>query len=235
MKKLAFCVCLFAALSASAQPARPDLDHVAYGKGPNNWLNAYLPSGNAPRPVLLWAHANGGAPKGFPKALIDSARAYNFAVISWESVPYLASAEDVDTAEGDFYTVFDWVKAHAAQYHFDTGNIFVSGASRGTVISFKGAVQKGAGVKGIYLVEAVPLRSWLVRDFSTLVQPTSPPLRMNYSAAFGSGAAHNPDKAKAIVASYQQQGIGNRVQLQAGLGKEHLYDGLCSFILGVSH
>ncbi len=165
MKKNSLLIFLFTASIGFAQQSTPTFSHLQYDKGINNWLNIYQAKSNKPTPVLIWAHHNGATAKGFPKPLLDSLLKNNISVVNWESVPQIVTAEDIDTAETDFYKMFAWVNANAVKYNFDLKNIFISGGSRGTVISFAGANKLSNEIKGVYFVEAVPVKSWLARDF----------------------------------------------------------------------
>lgn len=117
-------------------------------------LQAPMKSPDQPTGVLLYAHGNGGdaAPTNMEhfRPVVDS----GYSVISWESVSELTpDPATLQVCQSDLLLVFDWLRANAAQYHLDLGNVIMGGRSRGSICSWVAAHSQHSDVKivGLYM------------------------------------------------------------------------------------
>ncbi len=224
---------LFSITSAFTQFAIPSLPHLKYDEGENSWLNLYLAESESPTALLIWAHANGKKPSAndFPNSLWQELKDAGVSVISWESIPNIASQEHIASGEEDFLKVLEWVKANASKYNLDVNKIIISGRSRGSIISFSGTNQLHNEIKGAYFVQALPKGGWMGRDFRNDVTVNSPKMVLAYAYSPETTDGHTPLYGMKIKARYDSLDIGNRVEVYHSLGKENLYKFLIQFII----
>ena len=233
MKNLLCGLFLFSITSAFSQYAAPSLTHLKYDEGENSWLNVYLAESKSPTPVLVWAHANGKDPSAndFPNSLWQELKQGGVSVISWESIPNIASAGHIIIGEEDFLKVMEWIKTNASKYNLDVNKIIISGRSRGSIISFPGTNQLFKEIKGAYFVQALPKGGWMGKDFRNDVTVNSPKLVLAYADSPDTKDGHTPLNGMKIEARYDSLGIGDRINIYHSLGKDNLYKYLLSFII----
>ena len=212
-------------------------EKVRYGKGENNWMNIYRPEGgNGKLPVVFWAHPNsdGKVPpsaddisNNLVQLMIDA----GVMVISWESVPQCKNSGDIATCEKDLEKAYKWAAGKARKYGMDMDNVFLSGASRGTIASWRFFNEHPDLVRGAYFVQALPEGAW--RDPSHtpihLVTADSPAVALIYREGMDTKNHHSPKYGKRIQDRYFELGIGSRVTLSYNVG-EKLYQAFPQFI-----
>jgi acetyl esterase len=112
---------------------------IEYGKagGESLKLDAYMPEGTGPFPVVILVHGggwnagdkSGGPQKGYMAPMHGALEQAGFA---WFSVNYrLAPKHRYPAGVEDVETAIRWVKAHAAEYRLDVNRIALSGESAG--------------------------------------------------------------------------------------------------------
>ncbi|WP_145271791.1 hypothetical protein [Planctomycetes bacterium SV_7m_r] len=116
-----------------AQEKTPTHRHVSYGPEERQWLNLYLPSGNKPAPVFIYAHHNGSTADDVKSSWADPTLAQGTAIVSWESIAKVKGMSDFQKCAADAKVMYAWVKKHAATYHLDSDRIIIGG-SRGEVL-----------------------------------------------------------------------------------------------------
>jgi alpha-L-fucosidase 2 len=113
---------------------------IEYGtaSGESLKLDASVPEGNGPWPVVILVHGggftagdkSGGPKKGYMAPMHEPLTKAGFA---WFSINYrLAPKHHYPAAVEDLETAIRWVKAHAAQYHLDLSRIALAGESAGS-------------------------------------------------------------------------------------------------------
>ena len=199
---------------------------VQYGPAPRQYLDIYIAPSNCPTPVYFDAHSNNGT-TAMPSNITDSLTSNGISVVSWESIPTINSAADLQTGWNDAGIMFSWIKANASTYNFDTTNFIIGGSSRGTVLSWKEAHRIDPDIKGLYMYNALPSGAWVD---STLWYPPndvssqSPPIFFVYNREPGCSAdtinpdIHDPNYGITIQGRYNDLGIGDRDTLIHSIG-----------------
>lgn len=131
--KVVFAI-IWAASAAWAQKVAPDYRDAEYAvaSGESQKLDIYLPTtGTKPYPVVVWVH--GGAWMAGDKSSATTAVNWllpqGFAIVS---INYRLSGVAKYPAQiNDCKGAIRWMKAHAADYNFDTNRIGVWGSSAG--------------------------------------------------------------------------------------------------------
>ena len=148
-------------------------------------LDAYVPEGAGPFPVVILVHGggwNGGDKSGGPKKgyMAPMHEPLEKAGYAWFSINYrLAPKHQYPANIEDVETAIRWVKANAAKYHLDPQRIALSGESAGGHLIQLAAVRATAETR---VAAVVPFygRGTLVDD----VQPGGE-LRANLAQLFG--------------------------------------------------
>jgi|GEM_PF-1072932 len=191
----------------------PTHPHVSYGPEDRQWLNLYLPSGDEPAPVFLYAHHNAATADNVKSDWADSTVSAGIAIVSWESIAQVKSPQEALAAMGDADMMFDWVKDNAGTYNLDVNNIIIGGQSRGSGVSLRLAHSQRAGIVGIYMGQAYPGRSFNERVLEPITK-NSPPIFLAYRAEPGvEGDGHDPAHGQRVVERYKELGIGDRAKL----------------------
>jgi len=245
---LALCACVCAALCAAPASAQPKETkekaggvRFAYGTGKNQWGNIYQAKGagtgnnTKPTPVYIWAHPNsdGKIPPSandIPKSLVDKCNEAGITVISWESVPQVKTLDDVVTCRADLVKVYEWVVTNAKTYNIDINNIYIGGASRGTIVSWDFICKHPGKIRGAFLAQALPKGAWAVDSQNPLTTITAgnPPVVLTYRTGMNSDDGHHPKFGKRVADKYAELGIGDRATLL--LNQKKLYAQLVEFI-----
>ena len=115
-------------------PAAETIKNLRYGSGSTQELDLYLPDATefpGPRPVLLWLHAGGWISENRTQVgdVIQREYSRGYAVASVEYA--LAPANPFPAALHDVKLAIRFLKANAATYDLDSGNIIASGGSSG--------------------------------------------------------------------------------------------------------
>jgi hypothetical protein len=200
-------------------------------------LHLFQAPSDTPTPVFIYAHAERTSAAMMPDpAAIAGA---GFSIISWETVNGIMYGEDeIQTCLDDFELVWLWLQDNAIEYNLDTSSVVIGGSSRGTVCSWGTAHSEKDGVKGLYMVDALPDTFWsqsTAQMFTDTVTVNSPPLTMVYTSECGDidnikecdpdpNTGHNPKFGQVIIHKYSQLGIGAFAKL---------YDGLTNKDMGV--
>lgn len=243
MKRLLILLSVFSVLCACAQDKEKvkitppkNQTKVEYGTGENNWLNVYPVSGDKPCAVYVWGHPNsdGKVPPSandISTALVATLNAEGIAVISWESVPQVKSHKDVTTCESDLERVYQWIQKNGATYNIDTDNIFIGGASRGSVVSWRFINENPEKVRGGYFAQALPKGAWADQQMTPrkLVTDKSPKVIFTYRDAMDTTDGHSPKFGQIIVDRYKELNIEDRITMYTEQGKL-LYKYLPEFI-----
>ena len=127
----------------------PTHAHVSYGPEDRQWLNLYLPSGDEPAPVFLYAHHNAATADDVKSDWADATVAAGIAIVSWESIAQVKGPQDGLTCMADADIMFAWIKDNARTYNLDVNNIIIGGQSRGSGVSWRLAHSQNAGIVGI--------------------------------------------------------------------------------------
>ena len=195
------------------QTKAPTHAKVSYGPEDRQWLNLYLPSGNEPTPVFLYAHHNGSTADDVKSNWADSTVAAGIAIVSWESIAQVRGMADFQTCAADAKVMFAWVKENAATYNFDTDKIFIGGQSRGSFVSWELAHSLDPGIVGIYMGQALPGQSFN----EALLEPitkNAPPIFLAYRKEPGVvGDIHDPAHGLRVLDRYKELGIGDSAEL----------------------
>lgn len=217
---LAF-VGLLSLLSVSlfGQVKTPTHARVSYGPEDRQWLNLYLPSGDEPAPVFLYAHHNAATADDVKSDWADSTVAAGIAIVSWESIAQLKGPQDGLTCMADADLMFDWIKDNADTYNLDVNNIFIGGQSRGSGVSWRLAHSQKAGIVGIYMGQALPGKSFNERALEPITKK-APPIFLAYRKEPGVvGDIHDPAHGLRVLEKYKELGIGDRSELVHSLSE----------------
>lgn len=209
---------------------------IRYGAGIDNWLNLYLPvkqSGKSP--VLVWAHPNSDG-KSLPSAddipvnIVKQATARGYAVISWESIPQIKKRSETEICRKDLESVFSWIESNASVHGFDVDNIFVSGASRGSVVSWEYINAHPEKIKAAYFVQALPKGAWSNPERTPLdcITESSPDVYLAYREDIDTSNGHSPKYGIRIADKYRKLGLKDKITVEYNLG-ESLYSGMFDF------
>lgn len=192
-----------------------DFNNVSYGPEDRQWMNIALPDTNGPHGIFFWAHPNGSTAFDLAQDSANAMLQNGYAVISWESVERLQTNEDVEVSWADAQIVFDFVRANAANWNLDPGNILIGGRSRGSVASWQLAHSAHPAIKGIYMYNALPESVWVGGNdpWVALVTEQSPPTYLVYGPSWGHEDAHRPDNVIPIQQRYESLGIADRFTL----------------------
>ena len=195
------------------QEKTPTHARVSYGPEDRQWLNLYLPSGNEPAPVFLYAHHNGSTADDVKTSWADATVAAGTAIVSWESIAKVQGLSDFRICTADAKVMFAWVKKNAATYNFDIDKIIIGGQSRGSYVSWELAHSQDASIVGIYMGQALPGKSFNER----LLEPITtkaPPIFLAYRKEPGVvGDNHDPAHGLRVVERYKELGIGDSAEL----------------------
>jgi pimeloyl-ACP methyl ester carboxylesterase len=213
-----------------SQHAEPDYSGIQYSSGKNNWLNIYLAEGEGKKPLLVFAHANGSTADRFPLGVWNELKEIGVSAISWESVPNIKDFSDYRTCTEDFLQVLNWIQNNADAYGFDMENIIVCGRSRGSVVSWIALHTYPEKFKGAYMAQALPSRTWEIRDYTKDVKPESPVLFFAFADGPDTNDGHTPMNGLKIKEAYDLNGIADRFFIEHSLGKQELYKFLIDFI-----
>ncbi len=208
-------VCVMSLVSGSllGQVKTPTHSKVSYGPEDRQWLNLYLPSGNDPAPVFIYAHHNGSTADDVKSSWADPTVAAGIAIVSWESIAKVKGLPDFQICTADAKVMFAWVKENAATYKFDTDKIFVGGQSRGSFVSWELAHSQDSSIIGIYMGQALPGRIFNERLLEPITK-NAPPIFLAYRKEPGVvGDIHNPAHGLRVLERYKELGVGDRAEL----------------------
>ncbi|MBI9072959.1 MAG: hypothetical protein JEY94_15265 [Melioribacteraceae bacterium] len=195
----------------------PTHSHVSYGPEERQWLNLYLPSGNDPAPVFIYAHHNGSTADDVKSSWANQTVEEGTAIVSWESIAKVKSLSDFKICAADAKVMFAWVKENAATYNFDIEKIFIGGQSRGSFVSWELAHTQDAGIVGIYMGQALPGKSFNERLLEPITK-NAPPIFLAYRKEPGcEGDIHDPAHGLRVVERYKELGIGDKAELAHSL------------------
>jgi len=194
-------------------------------------LHLFKPPSDEPTPVYIWAHSNGAKASGITPEDMDNFAEAGWAVLSWESVTKVDGVEDTEVCFSDFDLVWEWMKENADVHNLDPSFVVVGGRSRGTVVSWQMAHSQKPEIKGIYMYNAFPKRTWNYGDSYPLdtVTTESPPTFFVYGPECPKPIeqdclpspdptdGHNPKYGQLIVDRYVELGIGSEITLIDGL------------------
>ncbi len=224
-RKFEKCVLAFAcaiSLTSTAlfgQVKTPTQAKVSYGPEDRQWLNLYLPSGDEPTPVFLYAHHNGSTADDVQSNWANSTVAAGIAIVSWESIAKVQGMADFQTCAADAKVMFAWVKKNAATYNFDTDKIFIGGQSRGSFVSWELAHSRDPSIVGIYMGQALPGRSFNEQLLEPITKK-APPIFLAYRKEPGVvGDIHDPAHGLRVVGKYKELGIGDSAELVHSLSE----------------
>ena len=177
------------------------------------WLNLYLPSGNEPTPVFLYAHHNGSTADDVQSNWADSTVAAGIAIVSWESIAKVQGMADYKICAADAKVMFAWVTENAATYNIDAEKIFIGGQSRGSFVSWELAHSLDPSIVGIYMGQALPGQSFNEQLLEPITKK-APPIFLAYRKEPGvEGDIHDPEHGLRVVKRYKELGIGDRAEL----------------------
>tara|TARA_B100001057_G_scaffold476018_1_gene543454 strand:- start:88 stop:834 length:747 start_codon:yes stop_codon:yes gene_type:complete len=201
------------------QVKTPTHAKVSYGAEDRQWLNLYLPSGNEPTPVFLYAHHNGSTAHDVQSNWADSTVAAGIAIVSWKSIAKVKGMADFQTCAADAKVVFAWVKKNAATYNFDGEKIFIGGQSRGSFVSWELAHSLDPSIVGIYMGQALPGESFNERLLEPITRK-APPIFLSYRKEPGVvGDIHDPVHGLRVVERYKELGLEDRAELVHSLSE----------------
>lgn len=196
-----------------AQEKTPTHAHVSYGPEERQWLNLYLPSGDEPAPVFIYAHHNGSNADDVKSSWANPTLAEGTAIVSWESIAKVQGLSDFQICTADAKVMFAWVKENAATYNFDVDKIIIGGQSRGSFVSWELAHSQDPSVVGIYMGQALPGRSFNERMLDPITKD-APPIFLAYRKEPGVvGDIHDPAHGLRVVERYKELGIGDSAEL----------------------
>ena len=191
-----------------AQVKTPTHPHVSYGPEDRQWLNLYLPSGNEPAPVFLYAHHNGSTADDVKSSWAKPTLAEGTAIVSWESIAKVQGLSDFQVSVADAKVMFAWVKKNAATYNFDIDKIFIGGQSRGSFVSWELAHSGDPAIVGIYMGQALPGRSFNERLLEPITK-NAPPIFLAYRKEPGAvGDIHDAAHGLRVLEKYKELVIG---------------------------
>ncbi|NQZ43792.1 MAG: hypothetical protein HRT65_05725 [Flavobacteriaceae bacterium] len=200
---------------------------VAYGDDPRQFVDIYKAASACPTPLYFDAHGNGGT-TAMPNSIVEELNAAGISVIAWESLTAVNTQEEVETGWNDAELMFAWVMANAQAYNFDTSNIIIGGSSRGSILSWKYSHNGTAGIKGLYMYNALPGNTWGDPDWwypPNDVSADAPPIQFVYRREPGSSTdaddpdIHDPDFGYIIMETYEDLGIGEKAALVHSIGE----------------
>ena len=194
------------------QEKTPTHARVSYGPEDRQWLNLYLPSGNEPAPVFLYAHHNGSTADDVKSSWADATVAAGTAIVSWESIAKVQGLSDFRICTADAKVMFAWVKKNAATYNFDIDKIIIGGQSRGSFVSWELAHSQDASIVGIYMGQALPGKSFNERLLEPITK-NAPPIFLAYRKEPGVGDNHDPAHGLRVLERYKELGIGDSAEL----------------------
>ena len=208
-----------------------------YAKGENNYLLLFRPkSVRSKLPVVVWAHPNSDgkvppAASDISANLVQKLINHGVCVISWESVPQCKTPDDIRTCERDLESVFAWMKKNSRRLGLDMSNVFLSGASRGTIASWRFTNEHPDRIRGAFFVQALPKGAWADPAHTPLdyITPNSPYVALVYREGMDTDNGHHPKYGKRIQDKYFELGIGARLTLSYNVGEE-LYGAFPQFI-----
>lgn len=213
------CALTFLSVSLFGQIKTPTHAKVSYGPEDRQWLNLYLPSGDEPAPVFLYAHHNAATADDVKSSWADPTVAAGIAIVSWESIAKVKSPQQGMTCVMDADVMFDWVKDNAATYNLDVDNIFIGGQSRGSGVSWRLAHSQKDGIVGIYMGQALPGESFNERMLEPITKK-APPIFLAYRKEPGVvGDIHDPAHGLRVVERYKELGIGDKAELVHSLSE----------------
>lgn len=202
-----------------AQEKTPTHAHVSYGPAERQWLNLYLPSGDKPVPVFIYAHHNGSTADDVKSSWADRTLAEGIAIVSWESIAKVQGLSDFRTCAADAKVMFAWVKKNAATYNFDIDKIIIGGQSRGSFVSWELAHSLDKSIVGIYMGQALPGRSFNERLLDPITKK-APPIFLAYRKEPGIvGDIHDPAHGQRVLERYKKLGIGDTAELVHSLNE----------------
>lgn len=194
-----------------------DYKNIVYGTDDpdRQWLNIHLAYDQTkPAPVYLFAHGNGGSANGMSEKQLHTIANEGYTTISWESIPTISGATDLNIAVADAQVMFDWVLANAQSYNLDPNHIVVGGRSRGSIISWQLAHSLHPSIKGIYMYNALPQGTWQDTDnWSPVDEITidSPPAYLVYGPDYDDDDGHNPNYVNPVIERYEELGIADKI------------------------
>lgn len=196
-----------------AQEKTPTHSHVSYGPEDRQWLNLYLPSGDKPIPVFIYAHHNGSTADDVKSSWANPTLAEGAAIVSWESIAKVQGLSDFQICAADAKVMFAWVKENAATYNFDIDKVIIGGQSRGSFVSWELAHSQDASIIGVYMGQALPGKSFNKRLLKPITK-NAPPIFLAYRKEPGVvGDNHDPAHGLKVLKRYNELGIGNRAEL----------------------
>ena len=217
---------------------------IKYGTEDRQFLDLYKAQSDCPTPIYFDAHSNGGN-TSLPSEMVDNLNAAGISVISWKSISFISSLDDINTGWNDAELMFQWVMDNAEAYHLDSSNLIIGGSSRGTVLSWVYAHRPNPNIKGLYMYNALPKGTW---SQPTIWLPTnnvteaSPPIYFVYKREPGCSTdpinpdIHDPNYGLMIVDQYEDLGIENSTTLVHSIGQTNntdRYQFLLDFALSV--
>jgi hypothetical protein len=206
-------------VSLVGQEKTPTHPKVSYGSEDRQWLNLYLPSGNEPAPVFLYAHHNGSTADDVQSNWADSTVAEGTAIVSWESIAKVKGMADFQTCAADAKVMLAWVKENATTYNFDIDKIFIGGQSRGSFVSWELAHSLDPSIVGIYMGQALPGESFNERLLEPITKK-APPIFLAYRKEPGvEGDIHDPAHGLRVVEKYKEVGLGDSAELVHSLSE----------------
>ena len=211
---LAF-ACAMSLLSVGlfGQVKTPTHAKVSYGPEERQWLNLYLPSGDEPTPVFLYAHHNGSTADDVQSNWADSTVAAGIAIVSWESIAKVQGMADYQICAADAKVMFAWVKENAATYNIDAEKIFIGGQSRGSFVSWELAHSLDPSIVGVYMGQALPGQSFNEQLLEPITKK-APPIFLAYRKEPGVvGDIHDPAHGLRVVEKYKKVGLGDSAEL----------------------
>lgn len=216
-----------------------DYSTVSYGPETRQFLDIYIAPSSCPTPVYFDAHGNGGT-TDMQRVIIDSLKDNGISIVAWESLTSIFTHSDIETGWDDSQLMFNWVKANATTYNFDTTNFIIGGSSRGSVLSWKYAHNPDPNIKGLYMYNALPNGIWADSTWwypPDEVNIESPPIFFVYRYEPGvSFDGHDPNNGIIITDKYDALGIGDRDTLIHSIeysGNRNKYQFLVDFALSV--
>ena len=196
---------------------RRDHERVAYGTDDpeRQWLNIALADDAGPRPVCLYAHANGGSADVVSDATADAVLGAGYSLVSWHSVPRIQSPADVQMGQADAQLAFDWVRAQADTYDFDPDRIVICGRSRGSVVSWELGYSGHPSILGAYYYNALPDGVWTTPEVWNPLDSVDAevPLFLAFGPAPNDGDIHNPANLHPVVDRYEEVDEADNVTL----------------------
>ena len=196
-----------------AQEETPTHKRVSYGPEERQWLNLYLPSGEKPTPVFIYAHHNGSTADDVKSSWANPTLAGGTAIVSWESIAKVNGMSDFQKCAADAKLMFAWVKKNAATYNWNSEKIIIGGQSRGSFVSWQLAHSHDKSIVGIYMGQALPGKSFSERLLDPITK-NAPPIFLAYRKEPGVvGDNHDPAHGLKVLEKYKELGIGDSAEL----------------------